>query len=93
MFDFDFSEKLRKKLDKLAKKDKVLALIFKKKYLEVINKNNETISVYKNLKNPLHKYKRIHLDDKFILLFEVNIDKEFILFVDIKHHDKAYENE
>ncbi|NQZ85681.1 MAG: hypothetical protein HRU03_08235 [Nanoarchaeales archaeon] len=90
MFDFDICDKLRKKLDKLAKKDKILAQTFKKKLVEVISCNSNSILTYKNLRSPLNMYKRIHLTDNFILLFEVNIKTNFILFHDILHWDKAY---
>ncbi|MBT3408644.1 hypothetical protein HOD20_05885 [archaeon] len=90
MFDFDISDKLRKKLKKLGKRDKVLARIFYKKLNEVIEKNKISINTYKNLKSPQNEYKRIHLTDNFILIFNVNIDTNYILFIDILHWDNAY---
>ncbi|MEA3399377.1 MAG: addiction module toxin RelE [Patescibacteria group bacterium] len=89
-FSFDLSEVLEKKLKKLAKKDSVLASIFKKKVLEVIDHSLESISTYKNLKSPLHHYKRIHLSSQFILLFNVNLSKKHVVFVDILHWDDVY---
>jgi len=80
-----------KKLEKLNKKDKVLVQNFKKKVKKVINKNSKSINSYKNLKRPLQNYKGIHLSDKFILLFQVDVKNNFILFLDIKHWNKAYE--
>jgi mRNA-degrading endonuclease RelE of RelBE toxin-antitoxin system len=89
-FSFDISDVLRKKLKKLSKKDPVLALIFKKKVSEVITHSLDSISVYKNLKSPLHQYKRIHLTSQFILLFVVDISHKYVVFVDILHWDTAY---
>lgn len=90
MFTYDLSDKLRKKVRKLAKKDRILALIFKRKIAEVVGKDIETINIYKNLKSPHNEFKRIHLTSRFILLFKVDINKKDILFVDIIHWDRAY---
>jgi mRNA-degrading endonuclease RelE of RelBE toxin-antitoxin system len=93
MFEFEFSELLEKKLDKLAKKDRKLATIFSKKVIEIINQDHITINTYKNLKAPMNDKKRIHLTDKFILLFKVEINENNIIFVDIVHWDKAYKGD
>lgn len=90
MFVYDISDKLKKKLIKLSKKDKVLGLIFKRKLYEIIHQNSKTIQTYKNLKSPLNNFKRIHLNDNFILLFQVDLQNKHIIFVDILHWDKAY---
>ena len=90
MFKFDISIKLKKKLKKLGKKDKILARTFKRKLTEVISHDEESINTYKNLKAPQNKFKRIHLTDNFILLFSVNSEKKQILFVDIMHWDYVY---
>jgi len=88
MFSYDFSDILRKKLDKLAKRDRVLAEIFYKKVQEVIQRDEITINAYKNLKSPMNEYKRIHLTDNYILLFAV--EGKHIVFVDIRHWDDVY---
>lgn len=90
MFTYSFSYKLRRKLSKLAKKDKVLALILQKKKDEVISHNLESIDTYKNLKSPQNEFKRIHLTGNQILLFKVEKKEKHIVFVDILHHDKVY---
>ena len=77
-------------MSKLAKKDKVLALIFKKKVQEVISQDTKTIDLYKNLRSPQNEFKRIHLTDNFILLFTVDKSRQHIVFVDILHWDNAY---
>lgn len=90
MFKLKITDKLKKKLDKLAKKDRTLALIFKKKIIEILNKNSVTINIYKNLKSPMNEYKRIHLTDNYILLFKVDIKENRVTFVDIGHWDYVY---
>ena len=88
MFRYDIHDTLIAKLEKIGKKDKVLASIFYKKVIEIVNRDEKTINAYKNLRSPLHEYKRIHLTDNYILLFSVKKDK--ILFVDIRHWDDVF---
>ena len=88
MFKYDIHDTLRVKLDKIAKKDKVLASIFFKKVQEIINRDEKTINAYKNLRSPLNEYKRIHLTGNYILLFAVK--GKNILFVDIRHWDDLF---
>ena len=82
MFTYNISDELKKKLKKIGKKDKILARNFYRKVQEVINRDEKTIHYYKNLRSPLNEYKRIHLTDNYILLFEVI--KNHIIFIDIK---------
>ena len=88
MFSYDISDQLRKKLLKLGKKDRVLAEIFYKKVQEIIHRDEKSIHAYKNLRAPLHAYKRIHLTDNYILLFA--IEQTHIVFVDIRHWDDVF---
>jgi len=90
MFTFDISDVLRKKLVKIGKRDKVLAEIFNKKITEVINRDENTINAYKNLKAPQNEFKRIHLTSNYVLLFKVDMRNNNIVFVDILHWDYAY---
>lgn len=90
MFTYDFSERLRKRLNKLSKKDRILALIIKKKIIEVVNRDKKGIDLYKNLKSPMNEFKRIHLTGSFVLLFWVDKKDERIIFYDIIHWDNAY---
>ncbi len=88
MFRYDLSDLLIKKLEKIKKKDKVLAGIFYKKVQEIIQRDATTIQAYKNLRAPLNEFKRIHLTDNYLLLFKV--EKDHIIFVDIRHWDDLF---
>jgi mRNA-degrading endonuclease RelE of RelBE toxin-antitoxin system len=86
--DFDITDHLQKKLDKIGKKDKVLAQIFYKKMKEIVSKDKNSINTYKNLRSPLNQFKRIHLTDNYILIFTTQGSK--IIFIDIKHWDNLF---
>jgi len=88
MFKYDIHDNLRSKLDKITRKDKVLASIFFKKVQEIINRDEKTINAYKNLRSPLNEYKRIHLTGNYILLFSVKENR--IIFFDIRHWDDLF---
>jgi len=92
MFTFELSKILEKKIKKLFKKDKKLAINFKRKIREIISRDLESIDTYKNLRYSQKNQKRIHLSDEFVLLFEVNKNEENIIFVDILHRDIVYKN-
>lgn len=88
MFSYDSSNVLRKKLEKIGKRDKVLALNFYKKLQEVISRDEKAIHAYKNLKSSIIEFKRIHLTDNYILLFTV--ERKHIVFIELKHWDDIY---
>ncbi len=88
MFEYDIHDTLRAKLDKISKRDKVLASIFFKKVQEIIARDEKTIRAYKNLRSPLNEYKRIHLTGNYILLFSVKGNR--VIFFDIRHWDDMF---
>ena len=90
MFQLTSSKVFNKKMKLLIKKDKVLAQAVKNKIKEILNQDNTTIDMYKNLKNPLQDFKRIHITGQYILLFKVFKEKNIIFVTDILHRDVAY---
>ena len=90
MFDFRLTDELKIKISKLLKKDKKKADIINKKIKQIINCDNESINHYKNLKHDLKEFKRVHIDNSFVLTFHVDLQKNFVLFTDFDHHDRIY---
>lgn len=43
---------------------------------------------YKNLRHDLKKYKRVHVNNSFVILFFGH--DNVVYFVDYEHHDKVY---
>ena len=74
----------------LLKKDRRRYEILMKKIEEIVNSDEETIERYKNLRYHLKNEKRVHIDKSFVLTFEYNKTKKFILFTDFDHHDNIY---
>lgn len=90
MFDFDISDELKLVMRKLSKKQKSRALQIKKKILEIIRNDSDTIDRYYNCKYELKEYKHCHIDKSFVLLFKVDKSSNHILFAKLGHHDDFF---
>ena len=90
MLDFDLSDELKIKIRKLVKKDKKKVEAINKKIKEITSSDHTSIERYKNLRYDLKHFKRVHIDNHFVLTFKVDKQKNFILFEDFEHHDKVY---
>ena len=86
-FKFIITPALEKIIDKLARKDKILALAIRKKMAQLINSNISFINHLKNLRGNLSKYKRVHIGSH-VLMFK--IENNTLIFDKFIHHDKAY---
>jgi len=90
MFEYDLSDGLKIKINKLLQKDRKKAEIIYKKIREIISSDKISIEHYKNLRYDLKEFKRVHIDKHFVLTFKVDLVNNFILFWDFDHHDKVY---
>ena len=86
MYDHEFRKTLVKIFFKLAKKNPKQMNIINKKIKEVIVNPHR----YKNLRKPLQKLKRIHIDNSFVLTYSINESKKLVIFEDYDHHDNIY---
>lgn len=88
MRKFEVSDKLKKNLAKLSKKDKTRYKSIIKKIKEIIVCKD--INHYKNLRKPLQQFKRVQIDKSFVLTFEFIKSEDSIKFIELEHHDKIY---
>ncbi len=89
--DYGLSSKLKAIVEKLVKKDPQRADILYKKIKQIVNSDEITIEHYKNLRYGFKNLKRVHIDKSFVLTFEYDKTKKYILFVDFDHHDNIYQ--
>ena len=87
MYNFEISEELERKLNKLSKKDKSLHQQVMKKIKEVVNSSD--VEHYKNLRYNMKDSKRAHIGH-FVLVFQYDKKNNSIRFDDFDHHDKIY---
>ena len=78
-----YSHLFKKQLKKI--KGKELSNVLRKRDEILIS---EDLNHYKNLKHNLKKYKRVHVNNSYIILFFG--DDDFVYFVDYAHHDIVY---
>ena len=85
---YKISDKLKKVLGTLRKKDSETYKALNNKIREVTNSPDP--NHYKPLKYGLKNLKRVHIRKSFVLVFKYNKDEEFIKFLDYEHHDRVY---
>lgn len=90
MFEFDFSEDFRKILGKLSKKDPIIAKAITRKVKEIIYRDEKSVMAYKKLKHDFKDLKRAHITEWLVITFEVQLDKNLVLFVNIASRDEVY---
>jgi YafQ family addiction module toxin component len=88
MHNFSIEEKLKKKLNKIFKKDKTLYDAVSNKFKEILACSD--INHYKNLRKPLQNFKRVHITSSFVLIFKYDESEDSIVFYDLDHHDSIY---
>ena len=88
MYLLDIKPELDKKFNKLIKKNKKQYEIIMKKVEEILENPNH----YKNLRAPLQDWKRVHIDNNFVLAFSVDENTKTVTLEDFEHHDKIYKN-
>lgn len=84
--EFYFDKKFQKKVLKLNGKENYNLF---KKILEIIS--SKDLTHYKNLKFNLKNYKRVHVNNCYVIIFYDDINKK-VYFIDYDHHDKIYKN-
>lgn len=86
MYTLNIKDSLKKKLEKLGRKDPKQAEIIVKKSEEIV----ENPQHYKNLRRPLQFLKGVHIDKHFVLTFSVDENRKIVTLEDYDHHDNIY---
>jgi len=88
MREFEIELNLRKILSKLFKKEKRKYDILMTKMEEILTCEN--IEHNKNLRKPLQRFIKVHINSNFVLAFKYDKDQDIVIFYDFDHHDKIY---
>lgn len=62
----------------------------KNKVLEIANILENNPAHFKNLRKPLQKYKRAHVNKCYVIIFSVDSFKKTVTFYYYRHHDDVY---
>lgn len=84
MYSYFIEKSLKRKLSKLAKKDKPMFDTILKKIEEIVQRPEH----YKPLRYDLKNIKRVHIKGSFVLVFR--FERNEIRFMDFDHHDNIY---
>ena len=85
MYEYEIKDRLSKKLQKIAKKDRVLYDAFMKKILQVA----ENPYLSKPLHGKLKGKRRVQIGH-FVLIYGIEEKECRVIFLDFTHHDEAY---
>lgn len=86
MYRIKISPKLDEIIQKLERKNRKQVEIILKKAGEIAENPHR----YKNLRAPLNKLKRVHVDKHFVLVFSVDEKSKSVTLEDYDHHDNIY---
>jgi YafQ family addiction module toxin component len=87
MYSISIRPELDKKLKKLVKKNRKQYEIIMQKVEEIVEDPHR----YKNLRRPLQRLKRVHVDRHFVLTFSIDEESKTVILEDFEHHDNIYE--
>ena len=90
MFEAVYNEQVLEFIARIAKKNKTIAQAINKKINEILNRNKDTIQYYKNLSEDLKQFKRVHITNWLVLMFEVDFEANCIIFHKIGHRKDVY---
>lgn len=77
---------LKKKIRKLAKKNKSLAETLNKKIEEILRNPHH----YKSLKQPMQNMRRVHIMKSFILIYSIDEKNKAVVLHKFEHHNNVY---
>jgi len=90
LFDVVINPELTPIFDKLKLKDPAAYKNLKRKIDQVTLILESNPNHYKNLKKPLQDYKRVHVNQGYVLIFLVDKKNRTMIIVDYDHHDNVY---
>jgi len=90
MFKPALSDNFKNSLKKIAKKDWIIARAINRKVKEILNRDHDSITFYKNLGNNMSNFKRVHITSWLVMTFQVDIKNNIITFIKIGHRDDIY---
>lgn len=85
MYDLEIDKDVRKKFEKLAKKDPQQLKDIDKKIEQVRNNPHQ----FKPLKHPMEMLRRVHIGS-FVIIYQIDEKRKTVIIWEYEHHDEAY---
>ncbi len=86
MYELALRKTVEKAFSKLSKKDPALMRAVSGKIDEILKDPHR----YKNLRRPLQRLKRVHLEKSYVMVFSVNEKENLVVIEAFDHHDRIY---
>lgn len=86
MYSIGTKSRIDNIFSKLSKKNPKQMKIISKKVEEIIKNPYR----YKNLRVPLNNWRRVYIDNHFVLTFSIDEKNKMVILEDYDHHDKIY---
>ncbi len=87
MYELVLEERVKKKFNQLAKKDKKQAMLISKTIKKILQNPFSS----KPLKKPMQGLRREHVGS-FVLVFSINRKSNKVIIEAYKHHDEVYKS-
>ena len=88
MYFMEIKPKFKKNVRKIKNFEDKKAVF--NKMQEIANTLEFNPNHYKNLRKPMQKCKRVHINTNFVMVFEVDNLNKKVIFYNYLHHDKIY---
>ena len=92
MYDIHFIPEFDEFMEDLSKKEPNTHDQIIKKIIDIAETLEWSDKHYKNLQNPLNKFRRVHLNKTFVLIVRVNHNARMVEFFVYDHHNTVYQN-
>jgi YafQ family addiction module toxin component len=86
MYSLAIKPKLDKIFEKLSKKNLKQMSIISKKVEQILNNPFH----FKPLRADMHGARRVHIDNSFVLVYEIDEKNKMVTLLDYDHHDNIY---
>ena len=86
VYQLDINDSTRRKLDKLAKRNKVAAMSISRKLKQILDDPYR----FKPLNAPHQGKRRVHIDSSFVLTYAIDEASKTVSILDYDHHDEIY---
>lgn len=92
MYSIEFDPEFKEELDDLGQVNPDDHDVIIRKIKDIAKALEWNSNHHKNLRKPLNKFKRVHVNDHFVLVFRVNQWNKTVCFIAYGHHDDIYKD-
>ncbi len=85
-YSLEIAKRVDRKFSKMAKKEQWLLEVIDKKIRQILANPGH----FKPLRGDMFGARRVHIENSFVLTYEVDFERKIVRILDFEHHDKVY---